>query len=49
MQLEAAKLYEVALEQCILLQQQVIELKALYTVAKEELDELKSKGIELGK
>ena len=43
MQLEASKLYNVALEQCIILQQQVIELRALYMQTKEELEELKSK------
>jgi len=47
MQLEASKLYNVALEQCMVLQQQVIELRALYLQAKEELDRLKSEGIEL--
>lgn len=48
MQLEASKLYEIALEQCMILQQQVIELKALYLDAKEKLDTLKDKeGIEL--
>ena len=47
MQLEASKLYNVALEQFMVLQQQVIELRALYLQAKEELDRLKSEGIEL--
>lgn len=46
MQLEASKLYNVALEQCMVLQQQVIELRALYMMTKEELDEMKSKAIE---
>lgn len=41
MELEASKLYQVALEQCLVLQQQVIELKALYLETKEELDKLK--------
>lgn len=48
MQLEASKLYNVALEQCMILQQQVIELKALYLETKEELDKLKNEGINLG-
>ena len=43
MQLEASKLYNVALEQCMILQQQVIELRTLYLQAKEELEELKLK------
>ena len=42
MELDSTKLYQVALDQCIMLQQQVIELKALYLDAKEELDRLKS-------
>lgn len=42
MELDAGRLYNVALEQCMLLQQQVIELKALYLDAKEELEKLKS-------
>lgn len=46
MQLEASKLYEVALEQCMILQQQVIELKALYIQVNEELEELKLKSEE---
>ena len=41
MQLEASKLYNVALEQCMILQQQVIELRALYNQAKEELNKEK--------
>ena len=41
MQLEASNLYNVALEQCMILQKQVIELKTLYIEAKTELDELK--------
>ena len=32
MELDASKLYNVALEQCMMLQQQVIELKALYII-----------------
>ena len=48
MELDASKLYQVALEQCMMLQQQVIELKALYLDAKEELDRLKNEGIKLG-
>lgn len=43
MQLEASKLYNVALEQCMILQQQVIELRALYNQASEELEKIKSK------
>ena len=42
MELDSTKLYQVALDQCIMLQQQVIELKALYLDVKEELDRLKS-------
>ena len=42
MELDAGKLYNVALEQCMMLQQQVIELKALYVQAKEELEQLKA-------
>lgn len=42
MELDSTKLYQVALDQCIMLQQQVIELKALYLDAKEELEKLKS-------
>ena len=42
MELDSTKLYQVALDQCIMLQQQVIELKALYLDTKEELDRLKS-------
>lgn len=45
MELEASKLYQVALEQCLVLQQQVIELKALYLETKEELDKLKSESM----
>ena len=45
MELDASKLYQVALEQCMLLQQQVIELKALYIDVKEELDKLKSESM----
>lgn len=44
MELDASKLYQVALEQCMMLQQQVIELKALYLDSKEELDKLKSEN-----
>ena len=43
MEIDAGKLYNVALEQCLMLQQQVIELKTLYLETKEELDKLKSK------
>lgn len=42
MELDAKILYKTALEQSMVLQQQVIELKALYLQAKEELDKLKS-------
>lgn len=45
MELDASKLYNVALEQCMMLQQQVIELKALYLDVKEELDKLKSESM----
>lgn len=45
MELDASKLYQVALEQCMMLQQQVIELKALYLDTKEELDRLKSESM----
>ena len=45
MELDASKLYQVALEQCMMLQQQIIELKALYLDAKEELDKLKSESM----
>lgn len=45
MELEASKLYQVALEQCMMLQQQIIELKALYLDTKEELDKLKSESM----
>lgn len=45
MELDASKLYQVALEQCMVLQQQVIELKALYLDTKEELDKLKSESM----
>ena len=41
MQLDASKLYSVALEQCMILQQQVIELRALYNQVNEELEKLK--------
>lgn len=47
MELEAKKLYEVTLEQCMILQQQLIELKTLYIVTKEELDKIKAKTIEV--
>lgn len=47
MELEASKLYQVTLEQCMILQQQVIELKALYVTTKEELDKIKTKTIEV--
>ena len=46
MELDASKLYNVALEQCMMLQQQVIELKALYLDVKEELDKLKLETLE---
>lgn len=42
MELDASKLYQVALDQTMILQQQVIELKALYVQAKEELEQLKA-------
>lgn len=42
MELDASKLYKMALEQTMILQQQVIELKALYVQAKEELEQLKA-------
>ena len=42
MEVDASKLYSVSLEQCMILQQQVIELKALYLQTKEELEKLKS-------
>ena len=45
MELDASKLYQVALEQCMMLQQQIIELKALYLDTKEELDKLKSESM----
>lgn len=38
---EVTKLYEVALDQCMLLQRQVIELRALYIQTKEELEKIK--------
>ena len=41
MEVDSSILYKVALEQCLMLQQQVIELKALYLETKSELDELK--------
>ena len=49
MELDASKLYNVALEQCMMLQEQVIELKALYLETKEELDKLKLETVELDK
>ena len=49
MELDASRLYSVALEQCLVLQQQVIELRALYLETKEELDKLKSETVELNK
>ena len=49
MELDASKLYNVALEQCMMLQQQVIELKALYLDVKEELDKLKLETLESNK
>lgn len=49
MELDASKLYNVALEQCMMLQQQVIELKALYLETKEELEKLKLETVELNK
>lgn len=45
MELDASRLYSVALEQCLVLQQQVIELRALYLETKEELDKLKSESM----
>ena len=47
MEIDAKKLYEVALEQCMVLQQQVVELKTLYISTKEELDKIKTKTIEV--
>ena len=41
MQLDASSLYNVALEQCMILQKQVIELKALYIESQTKLNELK--------
>ena len=49
MELDASRLYNVALEQCMMLQQQVIELKALYLETKEELDKLKLETLESNK
>ena len=49
MELDASRLYSVALEQCLVLQQQVIELRALYLETKEELDKLKLETVELDK
>ena len=49
MELDASKLYNVALEQCLVLQQQVIELRALYLETKEELDKLKLETLESNK
>ena len=42
MELDAKILYKMALDQCMVLQQQVIELKALYLQASEEIERLKS-------
>lgn len=42
MELDAKILYKTALEQCMILQQQVIELRALYNQVNEELEKLKS-------
>ena len=49
MELDASRLYSVSLEQCLVLQQQVIELRALYLETKEELDKLKLETVELNK
>ena len=49
MELDASRLYSVALEQCLVLQQQVIELRALYLETKEELDKLKLETLESSK
>lgn len=49
MELDASRLYNVALDQCLMLQQQVIELKSLYLETKEELDKLKLETVELNK
>ena len=49
MEIDAKKLYEVALEQCMILQQQVIELKTLYMSTKEELDKIKTEIVEVDK
>lgn len=42
MEIDASKLYNVALEQCMMLQQQIIELKTLYLIEKEENEKLKA-------
>ena len=42
MELNAETLYNVALEQCMILQKQVIELKSLYIELSKELEELKN-------
>ena len=49
MELDASRLYSVALEQCLVLQQQVIELRALYLETKKELDKLKLETLESNK
>lgn len=40
MELDASRLYNVAIEECFALKRQVIELKALYLETKAELDRL---------
>ena len=42
MELDATKLYQVSLEQCMILQQQMIEFKTLYLIEKEENEKLKT-------
>lgn len=42
MEIDAIKLYNVALEQCMILQQQMIEFKTLYLIEKEENEKLKT-------
>lgn len=42
MEIDASKLYNVSLEQCMMLQQQIIELKTLYLIEKEENEKLKA-------
>lgn len=42
MEIDAIKLYNAALEQCMILQQQMIEFKTLYLIEKEENEKLKT-------